>query len=68
MIPKTVLPEKKGGDGDPLDAIVLGEKKTMGTIVQVNVLVVLYMTDLGENDQKIINFFYTDYKKIVLLF
>jgi inorganic pyrophosphatase len=54
MIPKTVLPKKKGGDGDPLDAIVLGEKKTMGTIIQVKVLGVLYMTDFGENDHKII--------------
>ena len=54
MIPKTVLPASVGGDGDPLDALVLGEKKPMGSIVQVKVLGVLYMTDFGEKDYKII--------------
>ena len=34
MIPRTVLPLKFGADGDPLDAILLGETLPRGTVAQ----------------------------------
>ena len=54
FIPKTVLPEKFGGDGDPLDALLLGKRVDRGEIIEVIPIGVLKMTDFGENDHKIV--------------
>ena len=35
IIPQTILPISRGGDGDPLDVVILGEKLTQGTIIKV---------------------------------
>ena len=54
MIPRTILPLNRGGDGDPLDIIILGESLPQGKIVKVKPLGVMKMTDSGEQDDKII--------------
>lgn len=53
-IPGTALPKELGGDGDPLDVIVLGQAVPRGEIVDVNVIGVLKMLDDGEQDDKLI--------------
>jgi inorganic pyrophosphatase len=54
LIPRTVLPKSKGGDGDPLDALVLGAAVPTGSIVKTRPLGVLTLVDGGEKDDKII--------------
>jgi inorganic pyrophosphatase len=54
IIPRTVIPINKGGDGDPLDVIVIGKEIEMGKVMKVKVIGVLKMKDFGEQDDKII--------------
>jgi inorganic pyrophosphatase len=54
MIPQTLLPKELGGDGDPLDVIVLGDASPRGSVIQCKVIGVLIMFDRGEQDDKLI--------------
>lgn len=54
MVPGTLQSEKDGGDGDPLDVIVLGPALERGALVPVRVVGVLRLTDTGERDDKLI--------------
>ena len=54
MIPQTLLPKEKGGDGDPLDVIVLGPAIPRGQVARCKLIGVLYLTDSGEQDDKLI--------------
>ena len=54
MIPKTLLPEELGGDGDPLDVIILGEPIERGSVAKVRIIGVLRLLDGGEQDDKLI--------------
>jgi inorganic pyrophosphatase len=54
MIPRTMLPEEAGGDGAPLDALVLGEAVPRGSVVRTKVIGVLRLLDGGEQDDKLI--------------
>ncbi len=54
MIPRTLLPKELGGDGDPLDVLVLGRALPRGSVVEAKVLGVLKLLDRGEQDDKII--------------
>jgi inorganic pyrophosphatase len=54
MVPGTLMPEDLGGDGDPLDVIVLGPAVPRGAIVRARVLGVLKMLDRGEQDDKLV--------------
>lgn len=53
-IPGTMLAEELGGDGDPLDVVVLGEALLRGEIVRVRLIGVLRMIDGGQQDDKLI--------------
>ncbi|MFC5387711.1 inorganic diphosphatase [Aquamicrobium segne] len=53
-IPGTALPKELGGDGDPLDVIVLGQAVPRGEVVSVRLIGVLKMLDDGEQDDKLI--------------
>ncbi|AEY00887.1 inorganic pyrophosphatase [Oceanimonas sp. GK1] len=53
-IPGTALPKELGGDGDPLDVIVLGQAVPRGEVVDVRMIGVLKMLDDGEQDDKLI--------------
>ncbi len=54
MIPATLLPKSMGGDGDPLDVLVLGPALARGSIVSARAIGVLSLLDGGEQDDKII--------------
>lgn len=54
MIPQTVLAKEDGGDGDPLDVIVLGEALPRGTVVRCRLIGSLRMLDSGEADDKLL--------------
>ncbi|OBU15776.1 inorganic diphosphatase [Photobacterium aquimaris] len=53
-IPHTSLPKSLGGDGDPLDVLVLGSAMVQGSIVQVRLIGGLKMLDDGEQDDKLL--------------
>ena len=54
MIPKTLLPEELGGDGDPLDVILLGDPLPRGTVAKGRLIGVLRLFDRGEQDDKLV--------------
>ena len=54
MIPQTFLPEEHGGDGDPLDILVIGQAVPRGSIVRVKLIGMLKLVDDGELDYKLI--------------
>jgi len=54
MIPNTLSDKRKGGDGDALDVIVLGDAIASATIEECRVLGVLLLRDRGETDDKLV--------------
>lgn len=54
MIPQTLLSKELGGDGDPLDVIVLGPALPRGSVVKARVIGVLKLLDGGERDDKMV--------------
>ena len=54
MIPRTLLPKDEGGDGEPLDVIVLGPPVERGAVVQAKLIGVLKLLDGGEQDDKLV--------------
>jgi inorganic pyrophosphatase len=54
MIPRTLLSEEHGGDGDPLDVIVLAPAVPRGSVLKARLVGVLKLLDDGEQDDKLI--------------
>ena len=54
MIPSTLLPVETGGDGDPLDVIVLSPALARGAVVRARLIGVLELLDDGEQDDKLL--------------
>lgn len=54
LIPRTLLSKEHGGDGDPLDIIVLGQAEERGSVIKCKLIGVLYLMDRGEQDDKLI--------------
>ena len=54
MIPRTLLDKAHGGDGDPLDILVLGAPAERGSVISCKLIGVLYLKDRGEQDDKLI--------------
>lgn len=54
MIPQTLLPKELGGDGDPLDVIIIGPAVERGTVLLIRLIGVLKLLDKGEQDDKLI--------------
>jgi len=54
MVPRTLLPKELGGDGDPLDVIVLGPAARRGAVVETRIVGVLRLLDDGEQDDKLL--------------
>lgn len=54
MVPKTLLPKVHGGDGDPLDVIVLGPAVERGSVIKCKLIGVLKLLDGDEQDDKLI--------------
>ena len=53
-IPQTALPKSLGGDGDPVDVVVLGEPIARGEVVKAKLIGVLNLMEEGEFDGKLI--------------
>ena len=60
ILPKTFESYSTGGDGDPLDVILIGHKINEGSIVKAKVVGIIYMKDNGEIDNKILATTYDD--------
>ena len=54
MVPRTLLPKELGGDGDPLDVIVLGPAVGRGEVISARLVGVLRLLDGGEQDDKLL--------------
>lgn len=54
MVPRTLLAKDDGGDGDPLDVLVLGQPVDRGAVIAVRLIGVLRLLDDGEQDDKLI--------------
>ena len=54
MIPQTLSTEEIGGDGNPLDVLLLGEAVPRGAYVKGKLIGVMYMKDHGETDDKLL--------------
>ncbi len=54
FIPSTYMDPARGGDGDALDVLVIGEAAPTGTILLVKPIASLRLLDEGEEDTKII--------------
>lgn len=54
MVPGTLLPKELGGDGDPLDVLLLGPAVARGAVVPARLIGVLHMLDGGEQDDKLL--------------
>jgi inorganic pyrophosphatase len=54
FIPQTLLSKEKGGDGDPMDVLVLSANRPRGTICPVRIIGALKLIERGETDTKIL--------------
>ncbi len=54
FIPSTRMDKDRGGDGDPLDVLVLAEHLPTGTVIEVQPIGLLMLKDLGELDHKVL--------------
>ena len=54
FIPSTLMDEARGGDGDALDILMIGESMPVGTIVAIQPIGTLLLKDNGELDTKLI--------------
>lgn len=54
MVPRTRLAKSRGGDGDPLDVVLLAPALPRGSLLTVTPIGVLYLYDRGETDHKIL--------------
>jgi inorganic pyrophosphatase len=54
IVTSTLLSKAQGGDGDPLDVLLLGSALVQGTIQQVRLVGVMRMLDNGEHDDKLL--------------
>lgn len=53
-VPRTLLPEALGGDGDPVDIFVLAPFIARGTVVRVRLIGIIHMLDDNETDSKLL--------------
>ncbi|MFT5998764.1 MAG: inorganic pyrophosphatase [Neolewinella sp.] len=54
FVPNTLMDRERGGDGDPLDVLVICESVPTGTLLPVIPIAALLLRDRGEIDTKII--------------
>lgn len=54
FVPSTRMDKDRGGDGDPLDVLVLAEHLPTGTVIDVLPIGLLLLKDLGELDNKVL--------------
>jgi inorganic pyrophosphatase len=54
FVPSTRMDKARGGDGDPLDVLLLAEHVPVGSVVALQPIGLLMLKDLGELDHKVL--------------
>lgn len=54
FVPSTRMDKERGGDGDPLDVLVLAEHLPTGTVIEIQPIGLMLLKDLGELDHKVL--------------
>ena len=54
FIPSTLMDQIRGGDGDALDILLISEHTPTGTVIEVEPIGIIVLSDNGENDTKVI--------------
>jgi inorganic pyrophosphatase len=54
FIPQTLLSKEQGGDGDPMDVLVLSSTRQRGSVCPVRIIGALKLMERGENDTKML--------------
>jgi inorganic pyrophosphatase len=54
FVPSTIMDKERGGDGDPLDILYIGESVPNSTVVEAVPIGLLLLKDLGEWDHKVL--------------
>jgi inorganic pyrophosphatase len=54
FIPSTAMDKLRGGDGDPLDALIICESLSLGSLIEFIPIALLRLKDSNELDSKII--------------
>jgi inorganic pyrophosphatase len=54
MVPSTLQTAETGGDGDPIDVVVLGSALPRGLITKTKIIGILRLKDDGERDDKLL--------------
>lgn len=54
FVPSTRMDKNRGGDGDPLDVLLLAEHVPTGSVVEIIPIGLLKLMDLGEEDHKVL--------------
>ena len=54
FVPQTLFSKEIGGDGDPVDVILLGERIERGSVIKGKILGLINMIDEGRLDSKIV--------------
>ena len=54
FVPQTLFSKEIGGDGDPIDVILLGERLERGSVIKSKMIGVIIMKDEGKFDSKIV--------------
>lgn len=60
FIPQTYLPASEGGDGDPLDIIIIGESVERGSVLKVKPIGTIILLDNNQIDSKVIGLMIND--------
>lgn len=54
FVPSTCMDKSRGGDGDPLDVLLLAEHTPTGSVVEIVPIGLMLLKDLGELDHKVL--------------
>jgi inorganic pyrophosphatase len=54
FIPSTLMDPADGGDGNPLDVLILADYAPLGTLMEVIPVAILKLLDAGQRDDKLI--------------
>lgn len=65
FIPSTMMDTVRGGDGDALDVLILGQPATVGQAISITPIAIIQLIDNGEIDDKLIAVPTTDSLKTI---
>ena len=65
FLPSTLMDTTRGGDGDALDILIIGETEKTGTYMPIIPVGIMYLMDSGEEDHKLLAVPYDDDKNVL---